>query len=93
MEAFRADHERMYGGTWQLIREFNGTVTEDQMVTRRHQLRGTVPFDERQAGRQAEAEYRGTPTREHSRAVPVRQAVADFMAGVKPKQEGPPDAQ
>jgi len=92
METFRADHERMYGGTWQLVRSMQGPVTEAEMMSRMHQLRGTIPFDDQQAGKQPDVEYRGTPTRENSRAVPVRQAVADFMASVAIKHEGPPNA-
>lgn len=99
METFRADNERLYGGTWQLVRSIQGLVTEAEqglvteaeMMARLHQLRDTVPLDEqrrrRAAGEQPEAEYRGTPTRENGRAVPVRQAVRDFMAGIDPCED------
>jgi len=93
METFRADHERLYGGHWQIIREFNGTVSETQMCQRRAELRGTAPFDQR-TKEPPPAEYRGTPRylepgdREPK---PVRQAVQDFMAGRRPRHQPPPD--
>jgi len=94
METFRADHERLYGGHWQIIREFNGAVSETQMCQRRAELRGTVPFDQR-TKEPPPAEYRGTPRylepgdREPK---PIRQALQDFMAGRRPRHQPPPDS-
>ena len=95
MEAYRAEQESLYGGTWQLIRGFNEPVTEGEMIRRRHDLRKSIPLDERRRRRQAreqlDVEYKGTPQYDTPIAKPVRQAVKDFMAHAKPKHQAPPD--
>lgn len=84
------DYTATYGGKWQIVSDpYRPRIPVTEIMTAMHRLRGTMPFDEQRACKKPKAEYRGTPTRENSRAVPVRQTVADFMAGIGP-QTGTP---
>ena len=41
METLRQDHERTYGGKWQIVRDPMGPVSEGDMLRRRAELRPT----------------------------------------------------
>jgi len=87
LQRMAQDRERLYGGTWEMVREPGRMISMAEMTAWMHQLRKTVPFSERPK----------RPKSEKSKPAcgSLRSSLLSFFAGgatnfPPPEDAGPP---
>lgn len=90
LQQLAQDHEAIYGGTWQMVREPGRLIAVAEMMAWRHRLVGTIPISDRPKPVKPEKPKRNKPAEVGGS---LRAALNDFFAGQTPRFEPLPESQ